>query len=79
LACRAEKDCGPAARGSGENFFDGLLREGQVRVHLADLHKVASTDVALILVIAGPMVYPICLNSRPPLRFIEQKFTVPAE
>lgn len=34
------------------------------------------TTAGLMLVIAGPVVYLICLNSRPLLRFIEQKFTV---
>ncbi|MBT2513438.1 DUF624 domain-containing protein [Arthrobacter sp. ISL-30] len=34
------------------------------------------TSVFLILFIAGPMVYLICLNSRPLLRVVEEKFTV---
>jgi uncharacterized membrane protein YesL len=34
------------------------------------------TTAGLMLVIAGLVVYVICLNSRPLLRFIEQKFTV---
>ncbi|XAS69829.1 hypothetical protein V3C33_02300 [Micrococcaceae bacterium Sec5.7] len=36
------------------------------------------TSVAQVLFIAGPVVYLICLNSRPLLKFIEQKFTVAA-
>ncbi|WP_426998487.1 type II toxin-antitoxin system HipA family toxin [Pseudarthrobacter sp. N5] len=35
------------------NFFDGLLPEGQVRAHLADLHKVASTDIKALLAAVG--------------------------
>jgi serine/threonine-protein kinase HipA len=35
------------------NFFDGLLPEGQVRAHLADLHKVASTDIKTLLAAVG--------------------------
>jgi serine/threonine-protein kinase HipA len=35
------------------NFFDGLLPEGQVRAHLADLYKVASTDVKALLAVVG--------------------------
>jgi uncharacterized membrane protein YesL len=35
------------------------------------------TTAGLMLVIAGLVVYLICLNSRPLLRFIEGKFTVP--
>jgi uncharacterized membrane protein YesL len=34
------------------------------------------TTAGLMLVMAGPVVYLICLNSRPLLRFVEQKFTV---
>jgi uncharacterized membrane protein YesL len=34
------------------------------------------TTAGLMLVIAGLVVYLICLNSRPLLRFVEQKFTV---
>lgn len=42
-----------------------------------------TTSVALLLFIAGAVVYLICLNSRPLLtfieqKFVEQKFTVPA-
>ncbi|MCO4254035.1 type II toxin-antitoxin system HipA family toxin [Pseudarthrobacter cellobiosi] len=35
------------------NFFDGLLPEGQVRAHLADLHGVASTDIIALLAAVG--------------------------
>lgn len=35
------------------NFFDGLLPEGQVRAHLADLHGVASTDIKALLAAVG--------------------------
>ena len=35
------------------------------------------TTAGLMLVIAGLVVYLVCLNSRPLLRFIEGKFTVP--
>jgi serine/threonine-protein kinase HipA len=35
------------------NFFDGLLPEGQVRAHLADLHKVASTEIKALLAAVG--------------------------
>ncbi|MDQ0679836.1 putative membrane protein YesL [Arthrobacter pascens] len=38
-----------------------------------------ATTAALMLFIAGAVVYLICLNSRPMLRFIEQKFTVAGE
>jgi uncharacterized membrane protein YesL len=38
-----------------------------------------ATTAALLLVIAGAVVYLICLNSRPMLRFIEGKFTVAGE
>jgi uncharacterized membrane protein YesL len=37
---------------------------------------VTVTSVALMLFIAGPVVYLICLNSRPLLRLVEQRFTV---
>jgi uncharacterized membrane protein YesL len=37
------------------------------------------TTAALMIVIAGAVVYLMCLNSRPLLKFIEQKFTVPGE
>lgn len=35
------------------NFFDGLLPEGQVRAHLADLNKVATTDIKALLAVVG--------------------------
>ena len=35
------------------NFFDGLLPEGQVRAHLPDLNKVATTDIKALLAIVG--------------------------
>lgn len=35
-----------------------------------------ATTAGLLIVIAGPLMYLICLNSRPMLKFIEQKFTV---
>lgn len=35
------------------NFFDGLLPEGQVRPHLADLYKVESTDIKALLAAVG--------------------------
>ena len=35
------------------NFFDGLLPEGQVRAHLADLYNVASTDIKALLAAVG--------------------------
>jgi uncharacterized membrane protein YesL len=37
------------------------------------------TSVALLLFLAGAVAYLVCLNSRPLLKFIEQKFTVPLE
>lgn len=38
-----------------------------------------ATTAGLLIVIAGPVVFLICLNSRPLLKFMEQKFTVQAE
>lgn len=35
------------------NFFDALLPEGQVRAHIADLRKVASTDIKGLLAAIG--------------------------
>ena len=35
-----------------------------------------ATTAGLLIVIAGPLMYLICLNSRPLLKFIEGKFTV---
>ncbi|TAP42925.1 YesL family protein [Arthrobacter sp. S39] len=35
-----------------------------------------ATTAGLLIVIAGPLMYLICLNSRPLLKFIEAKFTV---
>jgi serine/threonine-protein kinase HipA len=35
------------------NFFDGLLPEGQVRAHLTDLYKIASTDIKALLAAVG--------------------------
>jgi hypothetical protein len=35
------------------------------------------TTAALMIVIAGAVVYLMCLHSRPLLKFIEQKFTEP--
>jgi hypothetical protein len=37
------------------------------------------TTAALMLLIAGAVMYLICLNSRPMLRFVEEKFTVAGE
>jgi uncharacterized membrane protein YesL len=37
-----------------------------------------ATSVALVLFVGGAVAYLICLNSRPLLTFVEQRFTVPA-
>ena len=49
LTLQSKAITGPAVL----NFFDGLLPEGQVRAYLADLHKVASTDIKALLAAVG--------------------------